>query len=302
MRLKPKNTMIFIYMQALCLAFCVLVEAQNRPVKKRTPAAEQAESTPQAQVIGDPAFIYKEANFDSEIIGTAVTGEVYNVSKGVKGSFRKLRLKPGVVGFVSTDDVKMLSGAAAKKIKSNEAQAEKKKSPKVRSVEWTKYRGPALQITNFAEDTLGALRTTPLYFFGAKVSGYDTLLEGDIYTETNLLLEWGAPKYYGDVTRKSAEGWIIMADFLWQMVFPQSKYHMLFMGAGPLLRYAHFNATIRDTTGKDISYSMDDLTLGAAVNGGLAYQFGRYDVRLDVKYIWERQKYFAYGVGFQWPF
>ncbi|MFN7903990.1 MAG: SH3 domain-containing protein [Pseudobdellovibrionaceae bacterium] len=305
-----KQTISFILSVLFCFFF--LLEdgfAQNKKTRRRIPASEnsnvKAPGANRAQIIGDPAFVYKNADFDSDIIGTAVTGNVYHVSKGVKANFRKLRLKPGLVGFISNDDIKIVSDAAAKKIKDigKKKSSKKKKSDLSRkTVEMAKYRGPVLQYTNFAEDALGTLRTAPLIFFGGKISGYDTLLEGESYVESNILFHWGAPKYYSDVTGKSAEGWILMTDFLLQTPFPQSAKHMLFMGIGPMFRYSHFNATLRDSSNKEISYSLDEMTLGVVINAGLAYQVGSNALRLDVKYIWEKQKYFASGLAFQFPF
>lgn len=285
----------------------MVYSAETRFVRKRAPASDSASKTkvtsPQAQAVGDPTFIYKDSNFDSEIIGTAVTGQVYSISTGIKNGFRKLRLKPGLVGFVSVDDIKVVTAENAKKIKNaDEKKTEnKKKSKKVRSIELTRYRGVVVQNTNYAEDSLGKVRTAPLLFFGAKISGYNTFFEGDVYTESNILLHWGAPNYYADATGRSADGWIVMTDFLVQSVFPQSQKHMLFFGFGPVFRYSHFNATLREGS-KDVSYSLDEMTLGAALNAGIAYQISSYDLRLDAKYIWEKQKYFAVGLAFQLPF
>lgn len=278
-------------------------KSARKPANEQSAEKKSSVAT-KAQVIGDPAFLYKEADFESEIIGTATAGEIYNVSKGSKANFRKLRLKPGVVGFISNDDIKLVSESAAKKIKKTEAKkTEKKRERGTKSIEMTRYRGPVLQYTNYAEDIMGSLRRDSLLMYGAKISGYNTLIEGDIYTESNILFHWGAPKYYGDVTREGAEGWLLMTDFLLQSTFPQSRVHMLFVGVGPMFRYSHFNATIRDpNTGKLLSYGIDEMALGAVINGGLAYQFGSYALRLDGKYIWEKQKYYAGSLAFQFSF
>ncbi len=294
-------TLVFLIMTSSAESFAQ--KKIRRPASESSSPAKASVAT-KAQIVADPAFVYKDADFDSEIIGTATTGEIYDVSKGTKANFRKLRLKPGLVGFISSDDIKIVSEAAAKKVKKAETRkAEKKRERGVRSIEMTRYRGPVLQYTNYVEDILGGLRRDSLLMYGAKISGYNTLIEGDIYTESNILFHWGAPKYYADVTRESAEGWLFMTDFILQSTFPQSRVHMLFFGVGPMFRYSHFNATVRDAnTGKLLSYGIDEMTLGAVINGGLAYQIGTYALRLDGKYIWEKQKYYSGSLAFQFAF
>ncbi len=134
-------------------------------------------------------------------------------------------------------------------------------------------------------------------FYGIKFNGYNTLFEGDIYTDANLLFHVGAPNYYSDYTGRSSDGFIVMANFLFQTVLPQSKMHLLYYGFGPMFKYSHLTIDVPNGANKTISYAADDMAFGAIFDVGLAFRLGTLSLRTDAKYYWERTKY--YGFGFE---
>ncbi len=253
----------------------------------------------QATIIQDGALIYQDADFDAPVIDTLKRGQVHSISKGKKGPFYKIRVKPGIVGWIADTDVKLgvVKIAPAEK---NEGRLDKKETRK-KPFFATRYRGPTLDFINYTEDTLGQERSEFMTFYGVKFNGYNTLFDGEIYTDGNILFSFGAPKYYSDVTKKSADGFIVMADFLMQTVLPQSKTMLFYYGFGPMFKYSHF--TIEVPSGaKSVSYAADDMTLGALFDLGLAFRFERLSVRADAKYYWERTRYYGFGLNLGWEF
>ena len=269
----------FIFLMGLCLPMLSWGQAQK------------------GTIVNDGALIYQDASFDSPVINTLKRGQVFNISTGKKGPFYKIRLKPGSLGWVADTDIK--PGV-------HNFKPTKKEKPKVTSLDRAKkrpfsrqrYRGPVLEYVTFQETTMSKTRRDPLLFYGFKWSGPNTLFDGDIYTDANVLFHYGAPKYYADITGKSADGWIILANFLFETFLPQGRDVGIFYGFGPMFKYSHFNLTAR-TGSTDLTYAADDMSIGAVFNLGVAARFGEYDLRLDGKYYWEKEKYPSLGVAVQ---
>lgn len=248
----------------------------------------------QATVVEDGALVYQNADFDSPIIATLKRGSVYNISKGVKGPFYKIRIKPGTVGWIADVDVK----PGAQKV--DKKKDEEKSTPK-KTFLGTRYRGPVLDYINFTENTLGDGRADSLLFLGVKLNGFDTVIEGEIYTEANFLFHIGAPKYYSEVTKRGADGFIFLADFLIQNMAPQGKNRLFFYGLGPVFKYSHFNLELPNGA-KTVSYAADDMSVGAVFNIGYAFRFWGVSLLMDAKYYWEKESYPGFGLNLGWQF
>lgn len=257
----------------------------------------------QATVIQEGALVYQAADFDAPIIATLKRGAVYSVSTKVKGPFYKIRLKPGTVGWVADVDVrpgiiKLAPAVSEKKV--NKQKEEEKNLPK-RPFSETRYRGPTFDYVNFTENTLGEGRSDYLLFYGIKFNGFNTVIEGEIYTEGNILFHVGAPKYYSEVTKRGADGFIIFADFLLQAVAPQGKKRLFYYGFGPMFKYSHFNLELPSGT-KTVSHVADDMSIGAVFNLGYAFRIGRMSLRTDAKYYWEKEAYPGLGLNLGFEF
>ncbi|MGZ3768018.1 MAG: SH3 domain-containing protein [Bdellovibrio sp.] len=263
------------------------------------PLFVRAESQ-QGTVIEDGAMVYQDADFDSPIIATLKLGSVYSISKGVKGAFYKIRIKEGTVGWISDVDIKpgVVKAPASKK---NKKAAEKEKEEKEKELPKkpffaARYRGPSFDFINFTEDTLGKQRSEYLLFYGLKFNGFNTLFEGEIYSEGNILFHVGAPKYYSETTKKNADGFIFLADFLLQTASSQGKNRLFFYGFGPVLKYSHFDLELPNGTTTS-HYSADDMNLGAVFNVGYAWRLWKTSLRTDAKWYWEKAQYPGFGVN-----
>lgn len=255
-----------------------------------------------ATVITDGALVYQEADFDAPVILTLKRGDVFSVSIGKKGPFYKIRIKPGTLGWVADTDVKpgvvkLTPLPEDKRLFDKSGE----KSPQKKPFFATRYRGPSFTYVNFTEDTLGQERSSFLPFFGAKFNGFNTVISGEIYTEGNIMFHFGAPSYYADVTKKTAQGFVVISDFLLQTVSVLGKSQLFFYGLGPMVKYSHFEIQVPNGTSTS-NYSADDLNLGVVANVGLAFRLGDLSLRTDAKYFWERTKYYALGVNLGWEF
>lgn len=247
------------------------------------------------------------------MIGSVHQGAVYDISVGKRNGFYKIRLKPGTVGWIADSDIvggvtsadrkataDLRAGKKpAKVVKKAKLLAPPKK--KSRPFPTEAYRGAVLEFLPFQESTLGSKRKDNLMFYGFKVAGPNTLLDGDMTTDANLLFHYGAPSYYKDATGNDASGFIFLANFLFETTQSHGPNTMTFYGFGPMFRYSHFNVGLT-TNGQNLNYSADDMTLGAVFNAGISLRINGYAVRLDAKYYWEKETYLGFGLSYLWKF
>ncbi len=279
-----------------------------------------------AQITGEETHIYEKADFDSRIIMTLTPGATYDVSQNIYGgAFYRIRIRPGLLGYVSDADVKPLwkgTGAgtstnaaienppAKEKLADAKVDPKKEKSKKKaktdkrkRPFEYTQFVGLQYASIEYQEETMGDRRREASGFFGVKLSGPDLIVDGAFPTEVNFLYHAGAPSYYEKLTGNGADGWIFLMNFLWESYFPHGKNALTFLGFGPMFRYSKFNASITDsTTGKVTSYSLEDMGAGAVFNAGISVRIDQVALRGEAQYYWEKQPYWGAALALQMSF
>ncbi len=261
-----------------------------------------------AQTISDEVPVYKNADFDAPVIATLPGGKVFEVSsKKTNQAFYRLRVKPGVLGYVSEVDLKLLFTPPGKN-KSPEKQAQNpeemaRKQKKKRPFQFTQFAGFQYASLQYREDTMGATREESLGFFGAKISGPNLIIEGESPTEMNFLFFMGAPSYYEKLTGRAADGFVLIMDFLFQNYYPHGRDTLTFFGFGPMMKYSKFNLAVLDSgTGRTSDYSAEDINLGAVFNAGAAVRFNRIALRGELQYYWEKMSYYGWSLGAQFAF
>ncbi len=140
-----------------------------------------------------------------------------------------------------------------------------------------------------------------MIFYGLKFNGYNTVFDGEIYTDANLLMHFGAPDFYSDATGKSSEGLILIGNFLLQTTFPQGKSRIFFYGFGPMLKYTHYALQVPDGVDSK-TYNADDLNLGAVFNLGYSFRVSDLSLHFDAKYYWEETSYYGLGLNLGWEY
>lgn len=269
-----------------------------------------------ARAVGEYPYVYASPDFNAPILAELERGKSYQIStKKFATYFYKIAVKPGMIGYVSDVEIQLLRGnvpvkgelgkrpakAGEKKSKiqnQEESSVKAKPEPPKKPFFASRYRGLIVEQMNYAEDTMSKLRTESLTFFGYRVSGYNTLFSGEISTDTSILLYFGAPKYYEDVTGQPASGWILHTDFTFDTLYPQGKAHMISYGFGPMFKYSHFVTSLKNLTNSyNTDYPMDDMTLGILFRLGIAFRINNVAIKSDVKYYIESQRYFAYNLS-----
>lgn len=251
-----------------------------------------------ATISSQGALVYTEAHYNAEIMTTLPRGGVYYISTKNKGPFYRIRIKKGVMGWISREDLRLGEVSKEELSKQEElnkqAELTKESSPDRENLPFYGLRhwGFSLDYLNYHEQTMGQKRSAWMPFAGVKWSGTETLMSGPIYIESNILVG-GAPSYYQDEPGVSAQGFILIADFLFQTVAPRGKGAYTFYGLGPVLKYSHLNLKAGSQ-----SFLAQEVGLGVVANFGVAFQMGaKWSLRLDAKYYWERERYYGAGLS-----
>jgi len=288
------------------LCFCVMMFSMAFFGTFRAQAQSQ-----KAVIINQGALVYTEADFDAPVLTELSAGQIFNISLKQKGPFYKIRIKKGVVGWIADNDLRVAKGGklpplkAADKEKTPEAKEEKNRFPekkRVRSFYASRYRGPLFSYLTYSEKTMGKERHHNMNFVGARVAGPNTMFSGDLRTDAEFLFHSGAPDYYQKYTGYPASGWIFITDFIFETASPQSKWHMTTFGFGPMFKYTHYQTSLLQN-GREVAYSLDDMTLGAVFDVGLHFRIlETYALRFNVKYYWEKTQYWGGALTFGFPF
>ncbi len=274
--------------------------------------AKSMQKVPTSQrgmVTGDDVQIYKDSDFDSQVIGQAKRGQTFEISLKPSGPFYRIRFKPGVLGWISDADIQPVVAGNSRVGSKPEGPSGKvarrppKEKPPTNQKPFAAQRflGPAIEALNWVEDTMGATRNETLTFFGINWSGNNTMFSGAMFTDANLSVAVAPPKYYQQVTGNSASGWIFKMNFMFQTVLPQSRSYYLYYGFGPSFTYSHFNVSLTEGT-KTLAFAAEDMSIGALFDLGIAFRVGTTSPRIAIKYYWEKKQMTSLNFIWGWEF
>lgn len=272
-----------------------------------------------AKAIGEYPYVYAQPDFNAPVLAELERGKNYVISKQKFSElFYKVSVKPGLVGYVSDVEVQVQGQVSASGVQSHAGgpqaskailQTKKKVAKQQVSVSpskpdnrkpfyATRYRGVIVENMSYAEDTMSKHRTESLTFFGYRVSGFNTMFSGEMSTDASILVFFGAPKYYQEITGQPATGWILHTDFTFDTLYPQGKNHLISYGFGPMFKYSHIVTSLKNTTNAySTDYPMDDMNLGVLLRLGIAFRINNMAIKSDVKYYMEAQRYLAFNLS-----
>lgn len=242
----------------------------------------------------DDSDIYGNADFDSDIVANVRKGETFLISDKTYGAFYKIKLKSGKVGYIPDNLVDVNGKPFEEKPFGDEIKTPSKKSKVSQKNEEEKFdeddepfdfnkRGVTLQLINYHEDTMGALRVDDLVAIGYK-SISDATWE--------VMAAFKAPKYYAEKTGGSAQGFNLWADYGINNTISISKRSALRYSGSLLGHYSKINV---QTPAK--SYDLQDVTVGVVLETGFMLQFKKITFDLSLKYFFDRSNYGGLGLS-----
>jgi hypothetical protein len=270
--------------------FCTQILAAESATKN-TSAGQDATIKPET------AIVYDSASFDGSAIAYLAKGESVRISKKTYGKmqkFFKLRLPNGKFGYVSTLDVATGKKAGGKPVAKNSSKPmsdqERDKIYRARlkralaePMMYNKWFGLFAGSMNFREKIQNASGKASLLTYGLKITGPDILIGGPIM-DINLLLHFGAPEYYNDISLTKPSGFIFFGDTMMLIPFGLGSNTGFYVGLGPMFKYDNY----KWVTNAGVPQAKTDFNLGGAFSTGLAYRLSAFSVRLEGKYYVEK--------------
>ncbi len=263
-------------------------------------AAEQ-----KAKIVSPQVEIYSNADFDSDVLETVKAGESYSISDQVYGPFFRIKLKSGKIGYIPDTEVfiegkgRVVPGAAEvdedpflqQMTTPDEEPKNKKKLNSKKNKQddeeddddddEREYSGLTVQLINYHEDTLGAVQVDDLTAIGYK-SIHDLAWE--------ILVSFKAPAYYGKLLNASVKGLNVWGDFGVSNEVPLSR-----RVSGRYGGAFFTHASILSVEAPQKTYDLQEVTVGALLEGGFLFKFKKLSYDLSLKYFFERQSYGAIG-------
>ena len=288
-----------ILLASLVVAPCEVVFAAA--VKK--PIAGKAAKTSAGGggvVVTETTQIYQKPDLDAAVIAVVKRGVHLPISKGTRGDYAKFfRTRvSGKLGWILTTDIK--SEAVAKKILTQAKAAEYKRGPfapepdeaapkgKNREKEmfmFTKSVSFAIGMNDYKESINGSDYTANLLTYGMKLTGPDIFLTGPLM-DVNLLLHYGAPDYYNQLSKTKPSGFILWTDANLLLPLMLKQDTLIGIGAGPILVISNIQAS-QGTQ----DYGMWSFNVGADIELTAGIRFDEFCIRIDGKYIFENKTY-----------
>lgn len=283
-----------------------------------TQANAQASQSLIAEIVGEYPYVYAQPDFDSPVIMNLKPGAFYYVSRQqLDLGFHKIRISKDKEGYISSSEFKIVTaqyvqnrkkkgGALAPGAVVSERKEEIKKEVKKKErkpIYVSRYQGIIFEQQNYIEDTMSNTRSDNILFFGYRLVGFNTLFSGEMSTDLSLLYHSGAPAYYEKITGRSTSGQIINLQFTFDTIIPLAHNFMASYGFGPMLKYSHFEVSLKNPSGVgNDSYVLDDMNFGVLLRLGAATRLGVIGLRADVKYYIESKQYVGVNLSTLYEF
>lgn len=264
------------------------------------PLFAETPSNSMGKVLRSGAEVYTQADFDSKVMTQLQAGEVYEISKKTFGAFYRIRLKNKKLGYIADSDIRPLSAKQLTEKPKSGVRIEDDVPKKRRIFSHAIWRGATVNFVQYQEATMGTTLKDNMILFGAKMTGPDYLLEGDIITDMNFLFSFTPPVYYEQATRNPAQGWLMLFDYMFLTQSQRGKSFVSYFGFGPMIRYSRYDVTLGSTT--KVDYTAEDFVLGAKFCVGLGFRLGPVALRSEVDYYIEKSQYIGAGLSMQFEF
>lgn len=279
-------------------------KAKSKQSKKKKAKAKDSRGEAKGQwavVQTDGAAAYKVPNFDSPVLEYLESGRKVRISQkifqgiGGFGAFYKVKISEKIFGYIA--DVDVLTEHKARV--SGRSIAAVQKNPFSRSPEaedlsqvpifFTRYMGGVFGSVNYAEKFSGNRLSSSETIFGFRLSGPGALVDG-LPLDFSFLFHSGAPTYYSErIAEGNPSGFFLISDVFMPYPFLQTSNALVSWGLGLMGTYTRFNLLIKNTI-----FDSQEARVGLAAQLGFTYRFGRFAVRLEAKYYYEKTDYVGY--------
>lgn len=247
-----------------------------------------------AVVTTDGAIVYKQANFDSPILGYFRSGQAIRISNKTFGPFYRVKFKQGLVGYISDIDVTPQGSGKISKPGSKKTTVLTSTSSTINK----SYVGLAVSMVNWSElvKVGGPSQqfSDNLIFYGAKGSfPMGSWLSGPFTLDTTALINFKTPSYFAAYNPST----MIAIGSVGINYTMGEYYHRkvpFYVGASLSVTYE----SIKLTAGQ--SYDLTEILLGGALTAGTGYVFSKMIFKLEASYYITKSTYLGVLGALQW--
>lgn len=273
--------------------------------QKPAPAAKKSNWV-RAVIYVDGAAVYKAPSFDSEVqdylryqTKVIVSREPYH-GEGGMGLFHLVRYGKKR-GYVPDTDVRVARKEAAKvtveakKSKSKAWEKEEEENLGKAPIYFTRYLGAAVSMVNFSEKFQGKRFSDNMMMYGLRMTGPGTLIEDGPPLDFNLWFSIDKPGYYSKKLGSSAPtGFMMFGDVMAMLPLIDMKNTIINYGLGVMWVYTNYKVQL-----KSRKFDTSEFRVGLDAGLGVGQKIGKYMLRLDGKYYYEKTQYFGVILSFQ---
>lgn len=255
--------------------------------------------------------MYSKPDFDSPVQDYLSYQTQAFVSKrpyagtGGLGLFHRIRYK-NKSGYITDTDIRVLRKETEKQVsddkKGNPSKAfssEEEKSASKAPVYLTRYFGAAVSMVKFTEKFSGRKLSDNMLMYGLRMSGPGTLFDGPPL-DFNIWFSLQKPKYFGNFSAGPATGFLLFGDLLAMFPLIDVNNTIVNYGLGLMWTYTRYAIPVRNAKNNQVgSFDSQEFRIGGVIDLGVGQRFGRYLLRADAKYYYEKTGYLGYGLSFQ---
>lgn len=281
--------------KCLCLLVGLAIPLFVNPTK--TLAAQTAKA------INDQALVYREANFDSPVIGYLKEGESYSVSsRKFNTAFHRIRLTQGVLGYVADTDLSTGQGKpTAKEAFEPEAPQKKQTSERPRFMRERTLLGVVGGMVQYSEIFAKREYRSDTTFVGLKLTTPLGVVDGPFLFDLQVTTSLAVPKFFKEFSTTTPTGNVFLGHLM--VLYPLYEFSgrrgLMYLGAGPAIAYS--SVLVEYQASKLI---LDEVRAGAVLTTGLAFDLGNSKVvfKIEPKYYVEKSNYAALEGVLQYGF
>ncbi len=285
-------------------------EGVKSQLKSQTKGQSKAAAYITMVIATDGAIVFDRPNQDANVMTQLPYGKKVRVSRGSTrgGEDRFRRIKVGSKsGYILEIDVAPESAIneaeistgkkqVAKNAKNKRDSQRERKRPK-EPFYFTRYVGLTGGFADFKESISGVDAVSNNFLvYGLKITGPEVVFSGPV-VDLNILLHYGAPEYYEKLSKIKPTGFVLFTDALFVLPVLNRENGAVYVEAGPLLVYSSFKV-LNGTRVMDLT----SVNLGASFAAGAGFRVEKVALRLEGKYMIEKQSYKAVQLSLQTEF
>lgn len=278
-----------------------------------TIVSSQLSAAQKAWVITDGALVYKDANFDAPVLGYLQSNKKVLVSNRKTNGFFKIKLKKGIVGFVSDADIKPLGKTITKnsasadssmdQIKKNRKKR-RKKPPLAKS-----FGGMSFSYFMYADskvldkDGSGEQKYTSsgaTNFLGIKYTSPITLVKAPYIWDHSLRFTLGTPDLYRDLSFSNPDTFILAYDstLIYSLKWDRKKKRQLYFGAGLSIVYTDFKF-FEVVSAIPVMSNSTETRIGLVVLAGYLFDMSSYVIKAEPRLYLDKENYVGIDLSIQ---